>query len=247
MELKRFDNYDNNYQKITKPEIDQKIEILEYIVENWNKKLKKDFIKPGVLMQYNLNELKKIQLEYLHEEYNISDEDTDNDDVNKPDDDTNKDDVTKPEPNKEDDKTKDSENNPVEEKYLQELKDIYLVHESVKDIRIEKDSDGTYFVFDVVCETEIHSVADYNGYKLKYNHICDLKENFYNFIYLYPEYNNNDFKNYIIEHSDKDFSDITICETSKFADDFDDVEEDRIIENYKSLNEQLKNEYFKSV
>jgi len=57
------------------------------------------------------------------------------------------------------------------QKALKELKDQHLSNDAVEDIRIEGDD----IIFDVKCETDIQGVTEYNGFKLKYNKLCEIK------------------------------------------------------------------------
>jgi len=55
---------------------------------------------------------------------------------------------------------------------LHELKQQHSNNEAVESIRIE----GDEIVFDVKCETEIQSCAEYNGFKLRFNHLCNIQD-----------------------------------------------------------------------
>lgn len=60
--------------------------------------------------------------------------------------------------------------NPKLVESLHELKQQHSTNEAVEDIRIE---DGE-IVFDVKCETDVQSDTEYNGFKLRFNHLCSL-------------------------------------------------------------------------
>lgn len=62
--------------------------------------------------------------------------------------------------------------NPKLVEALHELKQQHSTNEAVEDIRIE---DGE-IVFDVKCETDVQSVTEYNGFQLRFNHLCNINE-----------------------------------------------------------------------
>lgn len=55
---------------------------------------------------------------------------------------------------------------------LHELRQQHLTNEAVEDIRIENGE----IVFDVKCETDVQSVTEYNGIRLRFNHLCNINE-----------------------------------------------------------------------
>lgn len=55
---------------------------------------------------------------------------------------------------------------------LHELKQQHSTNDAVEDIRIE----GDEIVFDVKCETDVQSVTEYNGFKLRFNYLCNIDE-----------------------------------------------------------------------
>lgn len=57
-------------------------------------------------------------------------------------------------------------------KTLEELKNKYLSNEAVENIRIEDNE----IVFDVKCETDVRSGTEYNGFKLRFNYLCDIND-----------------------------------------------------------------------
>lgn len=154
MKLHRFnsdnDKYDykknniNESVSINSEDEIEKFKIIYEIASHWNEKLNIDFKIPKSLEKYSINELKNIYKKYV-----LTD---------------NKEHIEE----KHDDSIKTVDNRITS---LEELREQYLEHEAVLDIRLESD----HIVFDVECETEIHSCEDYNGIPLKYNRICDIK------------------------------------------------------------------------
>ena len=68
-----------------------------------------------------------------------------------------------------------NKNNSILESTKKELEEKYLSNDAVESIEIKKDAQGEFIQFNVKCETEVRSDADYNGIRLKYNHICEFK------------------------------------------------------------------------
>jgi len=55
-----------------------------------------------------------------------------------------------------------------------QLKEKYLSHEAVENIRVEEDGDKNVIVFDCKCETDIQGVNEVNGYEIRYNLLCQV-------------------------------------------------------------------------
>lgn len=62
--------------------------------------------------------------------------------------------------------------NPKLVEALHDLKQQHSTNDAVEDIRIE---DGE-IVFDIKCETDVQAVTEYNGFKLRFNHLCNINE-----------------------------------------------------------------------
>lgn len=60
---------------------------------------------------------------------------------------------------------------------IAELKENYLSHEAVENIRVEEDNDKNIIVFDCKCETDIQGVNEYNGFEIRYNLLCSINDN----------------------------------------------------------------------
>ena len=58
-----------------------------------------------------------------------------------------------------------------------ELETKYSTNEAIESVSVEEDDDGKYIQFNIKCETDIEGTTmEYNGYRLKYNHICEIKK-----------------------------------------------------------------------
>ncbi|MCK9445848.1 hypothetical protein M0Q50_03030 [bacterium] len=59
-----------------------------------------------------------------------------------------------------------------------ELENKYSTNEAIESISIEDDEEGKFIQFNIKCETDIEGTSmEYNGYRLKYNHICEINNN----------------------------------------------------------------------
>jgi hypothetical protein len=159
MKLYRMDNenskYDYNILKENNNIFDEyeKMKIIQNLSHNWNEKLKIDFKVPKSLYNYSLTELKLLEKKYINDEIIIESIQT-----------------VENEP-----LIENSQSNELCEKLnkcLSELKDKHLTNEAVKDIRIE----GSDIVFDVLCETEIHSDNVYDGVNIRFNKLCEIHD-----------------------------------------------------------------------
>jgi len=132
----------------------EKSTVIENITNNWTQELTDRFISPRVLFNLTLEELKGIYNEISIDE--------------------------KPVEKQQDiqiQKTKYRQNIDKDAlNTLEELKEKHLDNDAVIDIRFDFDDDGFIIVFDVVCDTDIQSVLEYNGCRLKYNKVCEIPQ-----------------------------------------------------------------------
>ena len=158
MKLKRFESDELNENRMyftsDKKEVSedtQKFEIIERLAQHWNEKLKTDYLVPRSLYNYSLNELKEIEKFYISETIKpkIVEEKVEEPAC----------DIT--------DKTC------TICETLAELKELHMNNEAVQDIYAE---DGE-IVFDCKCETDIQGTSEYNGFKLRFNKLCEIPLN----------------------------------------------------------------------
>jgi hypothetical protein len=141
----------------------EKMKIIQNLSHNWNEKLKIDFKVPKSLYNYSLTDLKLLEKKYLSDDLEMITENIK---------------TIEHEPLIENDDILNESVQVVENlekinRCLSELQEKYLSSEAVNNIRIENDE----IVFDVLCETEIQSVDEYDGIKLRFNRMCELHEN----------------------------------------------------------------------
>lgn len=175
MKLERFKLNENQI-----PEF-QKVELIENISENWNQKLENEYVTPRALFKFTIPQLLDIQNKFLYEtveERPIMDDEiisiyTGEEEGEESETEKEPEDIKEPETFKE---VEDLPTRTHEEDILDELREKYLDHEAVEDIRLEHNEEGAYFIFDVKCETQVQSMNEYAGYKLVFNHLCNIEE-----------------------------------------------------------------------
>jgi hypothetical protein len=111
---------------------------------------------------------------------------------------------------------------------LKELKDLHMNNEAVENIYVE---DGE-IVFDCKCETDIQGTTEYNGFTLRFNKICELK-------------NTEDVKEEMTEEQ--------IIEHAKMINEkvmneyLTEMGEEEILEHARIINEKVMNEYLSEI
>ena len=194
----------------------EKNTLIEDIKKNWTEEQTKRFISPRILFNLTIDELKNV-----YEEMEIPETI-----VNNPDDISEKPVQKTQQSNIELDK--EMQANTLDKHaldILEELKSKHLSNDAVMDIRFDLDEDGFYIVFDVVCDTEIQSVLEYNGFRLKYNKICEI-----------PQEGETIVDDSVVDNS------LTKEEQEDLSDTSTDVLEEKILNelNIQILNEQKK-------
>lgn len=75
-----------------------------------------------------------------------------------------------------------------------DLENKYSTNEAIESISIEDDEEGKFIQFNIKCETDIEGTSmEYNGYRLKYNHICEINSNKDEEIIITENYKKNTF------------------------------------------------------
>lgn len=176
MKLERFKLNENQI-----PEF-QKVELIENISENWNQRLEDEYVTPRALFKFTIPQLLDIQNKFLYEtveEKPIMDDEIVSIYTGKEDEEQESEMEKEPVDIKEPKTFKEVEDLPTrthEEDILDELREKYLDHEAVENIRLEHSEEGDYFIFDVKCETQVQSMNEYAGYKLVFNHLCNIED-----------------------------------------------------------------------